>query len=310
MKRRSNELRDVGLGRSLLRDWRLYAMLMVPVTVVFIFKYLPIFQLAIAFEDYNFVDGVFGSKWVDFKWFEKFFSYRKFGTIVTNTLKVSFASLLFGFPAPIIFALMLNELGNQKYKKFIQSVSYVPHFISTVIVIGMMNQLLSPTTGIVNQIIVALGGKKIMFQSEPQYFVPMYVVSGIWSTLGYSAILYISALTNINQELYEAAEIDGAGRFRKIWHVTLPGILPTIMILFLMKVGSLLSVGFEKAYLMQNDLNVSASEIIGTFVYKQGMLQLNYSYSSAVDLLQGVLNLTLVTIFNMASKKIADVSLW
>ena len=174
----------------------------------------------------------------------------------------------------------------------------------------MMNQLLSPTTGIVNEVIASLGHDKIMFQSEPKYFVPMYVVSGIWSTLGYSAILYISALTGIAPELYEAAEVDGAGRFGKMWHVTLPGILPTITVLFLMKIGSLLSVGFEKAYLMQNDLNVSASEIIGTFVYKQGMLQLNYSYSSAVDMVQGVLNLTLITLFNLASRRVADISLW
>lgn len=303
-------LSRIGHQSYFRKKWRLYAMLLIPIVVVFIFKYLPIFYLSIAFKDYNFVDGVFGSPWVGFKWFEKFISYRKFGTIVTNTLKVSFASLIFGFPAPIIFALMLNELSCEKYKKLVQTISYVPHFISTVIIIGMMNQILSPTTGIVNQIIVALGGEKIMFQSEPRYFVPMYVVSGIWQSLGYSAILYISALTGISQELYEAAEIDGAGRFRKIWHISLPGILPTIMVLFLMKVGSLLSVGFEKAYLMQNDLNVAASEIIGTFVYKQGMLQLNYSYSSAVDLLQCILNLTLVTSFNLISKKLSDVSLW
>lgn len=302
--------RDTSFATSVKRDTALYIMLLLPVTIAVIFRYIPIGYLGIAFEKYNFVDGLFGSEWVGLKNFEKFFGYRKFGLLVSNTLKVSFFSLLFGFPCPIIFALMLNEVKNNRFKKVIQTASYLPYFVSTVIVIGMMNQILSPTTGVVNDVIKALGGDAIMFNTEPKYFLPMYVISGIWSSLGYSSILYLSALSGISQELYEAAEVDGAGRWRKMWHITLPGILPTILILLLMNLGSLLSVGFEKAYLMQNDLNVSASEIIGTYVYKQGIIKMDYSYSAAVDLFQGVLNLTLVTIFNTISRKAADVSLW
>lgn len=302
--------KDTTLGKSLQRDTALYIMLLLPLTIAIIFRYVPIAYLGIAFEDYNFVDGLFGSEWVGLKWFQKFFGYRNFGLLLTNTLKISFASLIFGFPCPIIFALMLNEVTSNRFKKAIQTASYLPYFVSTVIVIGMMNQILSPTTGVVNDVIKALGGQAINFNTEPKYFLPMYVVSGIWSSLGYSSILYLSALSGISQELYEAAEVDGAGRWRKMWHITLPGIMPTILILLLMNLGSLLSVGFEKALLMQNDLNLSASEIIGTYVYKQGIGRMEYSYSAAVDLFQGVLNLTLVTIFNTISKKAADISLW
>lgn len=298
------------LSYSLKRDTALYVMLLFPIAIAVIFRYIPIGYLGIAFKDYNFVDGLFHSENVGLKWFVKFFSYRKFGMMFGNTLKISFCSLVFGFPAPIIFALLLNEVRRERFKKAIQVVSYLPYFVSTVIVIGMMNQILSPTTGIVNDVLRALGHDAIMFNNEPQYFLPMYVVSGIWSGLGYSSILYLSALAGISQELYEAAEVDGAGRWQKMIHITLPGILPTIMILLLMNLGSLLSVGFEKAYLMQNSLNLTASEIIGTYVYKEGIIQLNYSYSSAVDLFQGVLNLTLVTIFNTISRKTADISLW
>ncbi|MDD6174724.1 MAG: ABC transporter permease subunit [Firmicutes bacterium] len=302
--------KDTSLGKSLQRDTALYIMLLLPLTIAIIFRYVPIAYLGIAFEDYNFVDGLFGSEWVGLKWFQKFFGYRNFGLLLTNTLKISFSSLIFGFPCPIIFALMLNEVTSNRFKKAIQTASYLPYFVSTVIVIGMMNQILSPTTGVVNDVIKALGGQAINFNTEPKYFLPMYVVSGIWSSLGYSSILYLSALSGISQELYEAAEVDGAGRWRKMWHITLPGIMPTILILLLMNLGSLLSVGFEKALLMQNDLNLSASEIIGTYVYKQGIGRMEYSYSAAVDLFQGVLNLTLVTIFNTISKKAADISLW
>lgn len=285
-------------------------MLLLPVTIAIIFRYVPIAYLGIAFEDYNFVQGLFGSEWVGLENFEKFFGYRNFGLLFTNTIKISLYTLIFSFPCPIIFALMLNEVQNAKFKKAIQTASYLPYFVSTVIVIGLMNQILSPTTGVVNDVIRALGHDPIMFNTEPKYFIPMYIISGIWSSLGYNSILYLSALSGISQELYEAAEVDGAGRWRKMWHITLPGILPTILILLLMNLGSLLSVGFEKAYLMQNDLNLSASEIIGTYVYKQGIVKMNYSYSAAVDLFQGVLNLTLVTIFNTISKKAANISLW
>ncbi len=291
-------------------DIALYIMIAVPVTVAILFRYIPIASLVMAFKDYNFVQGVWGSPWAGFEWFEKFLTNPKFGPIFWNTLKIAVMSQLCSFPCPIILALSLNELTNDKFKRCIQTASYLPYFVSTVVVISMMNQILSPTTGVVNNVIVALGGSAYNFQASPTAFLPMYIISGIWSGVGYSSILYLSALTGISQELYEAAVVDGAGRWRKMWHITMPGILPTILILFLMNLGTLLNVGFEKAYLMQNDLNISASEVIGTYVYKQGLVQMKYSYSAAVDMFQAVLNLVLITTVNTVTKKMADISLW
>ena len=306
----SHKALRASLRYSVKYDGELYLMLLLPVAIAIIFRYIPISYLSIAFKDYNIKEGVFRSSWVGLKWFEKLFHYRKFTQIFTNTLKVSISTIVFGFPAPVIFALLLNEIKNVGFKKLIQTTSYLPYFISTVIVIGMMNQLLSPSTGIVNHIIRMLGHETVMFNTEPQYFIPMYVVSDIWSGLGYSSILYLSALSGIDQELYEAAEVDGAGIWKKMIHITIPGILPTIMILLLMRVGSIVSVGFEKAYLMQNDLNLSASEILGTYIYKEGMIRLNYSYSTASSFFQSVMNLVLVTTVNTISRRIADISLW
>ena len=291
-------------------DIALYIMIAVPVIVAILFRYIPIASLVMAFKDYNFVQGVWGSPWVGLKWFEKFFTNVKFAEIFLNTLKIAIYSQLFSFPCPIILALSLNEVRSNKYKRLIQTASYLPYFVSTVVVISMMNQILSPTTGVVNNIIVALGGTAHNFQADPNAFRTMYIVSGIWSGVGYSSILYLSALSGISQELYEAASVDGAGRWRKMWHITLPGIAPTIIILFLMNLGTLLNVGFEKAYLMQNDLNIKTSEVIGTYVYKQGLIKLEYSYSAAVDMFQAVLNLILITVVNTFTKKIADISLW
>ena len=225
-------------------------------------------------------------------------------------MKIAVYSQLFSVPCPILLALSLNEVHSDKFKRAIQTASYLPYFVSTVVVIGMMNQILSPTTGVVNTVIMALGGNAHNFQADPAAFRTMYIASGIWSGVGYSSILYLSALTGISQELYEAAVVDGAGRWRKMWHITLPGIAPTIIILFLMNLGTLLNVGFEKAFLMQNDLNLKTSEVIGTYVYKQGLIQLQYSYSAAVDMFQAVLNLVLITVVNTVTNKVADISLW
>lgn len=298
------------LSHYLKRDSALYVMLAFPVLIALIFRYVPIVAMVIAFKEYNFVDGIFGSEWAGLKWFDRFFSSRNFNEIFTNTLKVSISSFLIGFPMPIILALSLNEVPSARFKRSVQIASYLPYFISTVIVVGMMNQILSPTTGIVNNVINNLGGSSIQFATTPKYFIPMYVISGIWSGMGYSSIIYLSALSGISAELYEAAIVDGAGRWQKIRYITLPGIMPTIGILFLMSAGSLFTVGFEKALLMQNNLNISASEVIGTYVYKQGLVQLNYSYSTAIDIFQGVLNFTLLALVNGLARKYAEISLW
>ncbi|NLB82336.1 MAG: sugar ABC transporter permease [Clostridiaceae bacterium] len=297
--------------RKLIRnDIALYIMLIFPVLVVIVFRYIPIAGAIIAFKDYDFMKGIWGSSFVGFKWFQRFLKNRRFISIFWNTLSLSVNSLLFSFPWPIILALSLNEVANQKFKRSIQTFSYLPYFISTVVVVGIMHQILSPTTGVVNTIIGLFGGKAINFITQPKWFKPTYIISGIWSSVGYNSIIYLSALTTINPELYEASYIDGAGRWDRIYHITLPGILPVIIILFLLSLGSLINIGYEKAYLMQNSLNLSSSEIIGTYVYKQGLIDLKYSYSTAVGLFQSVINFVLITVANTVSRRAADISLW
>lgn len=291
-------------------DIALYVMLIFPIVIVITFRYIPMVGAIIAFKDYDFMKGILRSDFVGLKWFDRFLRNRKFISIFLNTLSLSVNSLIFSFPWPIILAISLNEVTNQKFKRSIQTFSYLPYFISTVVVVGMLNQILSPTTGVVNNIITFLGGEAINFIAQSKWFKPIYIISGIWSNIGYNSIIYLSALTTINPELYEASFIDGAGRWDKIYHITLPGILPVIIILFLLSLGSLINIGYEKAYLMQNSLNLSSSEIIGTYVYKQGLIDLKYSYSTAVGLFQSMLNFILITVANTISRKIADISLW
>ncbi len=291
-------------------DIALYVMLIFPVVIVIIFRYIPMAGAIIAFKDYDFTKGIWGSNFIGFKWFARFLGNKRFISIFWNTLSLSVTSLIFSFPWPIILAISLNEVTNQKFKRSIQTFSYLPYFISTVVVVGIMHQILSPTTGVVNNIITFFGGEAINFITQPKWFKPIYIISGIWSNIGYNSIIYLSALTTINPELYEASFIDGAGRWDKIYHITLPGILPVIIILFLLSLGSLINIGYEKAYLMQNSLNLSSSEIIGTYVYKQGLIDLKYSYSTAVGLFQSMLNFILITVANTISRKIADISLW
>ncbi len=291
-------------------DIALYIMLIFPVVIVITFRYIPMAGAIIAFKDYDFTKGIWGSNFIGFKWFARFLGNKRFISIFWNTLSLSVTSLIFSFPWPIILAISLNEVTNQKFKRSIQTFSYLPYFISTVVVVGIMHQILSPTTGVVNNIITFFGGEAINFITQPKWFKPIYIISGIWSNIGYNSIIYLSALTTINPELYEASFIDGAGRWDKIYHITLPGILPVIIILFLLSLGSLINIGYEKAYLMQNSLNLSSSEIIGTYVYKQGLIDLKYSYSTAVGLFQSMLNFILITVANTISRKVADISLW
>jgi putative aldouronate transport system permease protein len=291
-------------------DIALYIMLIFPVVIVITFRYIPMAGAIIAFKDYDFTKGIWGSNFIGFKWFARFLGNKRFISIFWNTLSLSVTSLIFSFPWPIILAISLNEVTNQKFKRSIQTFSYLPYFISTVVVVGIMHQILSPTTGVVNNIITFFGGEAINFIAQSKWFKPIYIISGIWSNIGYNSIIYLSALTTINPELYEASFIDGAGRWDKIYHITLPGILPVIIILFLLSLGSLINIGYEKAYLMQNSLNLSSSEIIGTYVYKQGLIDLKYSYSTAVGLFQSMLNFILITVANTISRKIADISLW
>ena len=299
--------------RVLRKLWKMrYAYLMLlPVLLYFaLFKYWPMYWLRMAFYDFKVLRGFDGSKFVGFKHFIRFFESTDFWLLLKNTLSINFSVLLFVFPVPIFFALLLNEVNNRTFKKAIQTVSYLPYFISTMIVVTMINTLLSPSVGIVNRVIKMLGGEAIYFMGSEKYFRPVYVLSAIWQNTGWSAIVYLCALTSIDPTLYEAAIVDGAGRLRQVWHITLPGIRSTIIIMFILQLGKIMNVGFEKVYLLQNPLNLGASEVISTYLYKKGIINANYSYSTAIGLFNSVINFGMVLLSNTISRKAGEISMW
>ena len=302
--RRRRTLRRVG------RNWELYLFLIPTVAYFLIFRYYPMYGIQIAFRNFKSTKGILGSAWVGMKNFERFFSATDFLQLLGNTLSVSVATLLCSFPVPILLALLLNQLPSRRYKKLVQTVIYAPHFISTVVLVGIISLFFSPSSGIVNFIIQQFGGTPIHFMGEAAWFRPLYIGSEIWQNAGWGSILYLAALASINPELHEAAVVDGANKFQRVWHVDLPGILPTIVIMFILSSGKVMAVGFEKAYLMQTSLNLSASEIIATYVYKRGLLQSQFSFSTAVGLFESVTNLVLILTMNFISKKVTDSSLF
>ena len=282
-----------------------------PVIVYFIiFCYLPMYGIQIAFKDFMPVKGIGGSPWVGFRQFTRFFHSYQFPILMKNTIGISVYELLVGFPFPIILALMLNEMKNGIFKNTAQTITYAPHFLSVVVLCGMVIGMLSPSTGVVNSFIKLFGGKAVYFITEPSFFKTIYVFSGIWQNTGYDAIIYIAALAGVDIQLYEAATVDGANKFQRLLHVTIPCIIPTITIMFILRTGHIMNVGFNKVFLLQNDLNLPASEVISTYVYKKGLLGSEFSFSTAVDLFNSVINMTLVVIVNKISRKIGDTSLW
>lgn len=295
------------------RIWRArYAYLMLaPVLLYFsLFKYWPMYWLRMAFYDFKILKGFDGSKLVGLKYFARFFESSDFWSLVSNTLTINFGVLLFVFPIPILFALLLNEVGNRHLKKAIQTVSYLPYFISTMIVVTMLNTLLSPSMGIINRVLKAAGGETIYFMGTEKWFRPVYLLSAIWQNTGWSAIVYLCALTSIDPSLYEAAVVDGAGRIRQVWHITLSGIRSTIIIMFILQMGKIMNVGFEKVYLMQNELNLGVSEVISTYLYKIGIINANYSYSTSIGLFNSLINFGLILSLNTISRKTSEISLW
>lgn len=298
------------LTEELKKNWILYLMIL-PVLVYFIiFAYVPMTGVILAFKDFKVKLGIFDSPWVGFKYFERFFGSFNFGLLLKNTIGISVYSLLIGFPIPIIFALLLNYLRLKRLRKTLQMVSYAPYFISTVVICGMIAIFMDSNTGVLNRIIVSLGGEAQDFLSKPEYFKSIYVWSGVWQSMGYSSIIYISALSGVDQSLHEAAIVDGATKVQRIIHIDLPSIKSTIIMLLILQMGSLMNVGFEKVFLLQNDLNMSASDVINTYVYRVGLVQNNYSYSTAVGLFNSVINMTLVVLANQISKRTAKESLW
>lgn len=292
------------------QNWELYLFVLPSIVLLFIFHYLPIYGIQIAFKDFSIRKGIWHSDFIGLEHFYRFFRSAHFTTILTNTFRISISTLLFGFPAPVLLALALNHMGSLKYKKFVQTVSYAPHFVSTVVLCGMIYLFLSPSAGFVNKLIAFVGGEPKLFMAEPRAFVPVYVISGIWQHTGWSTIIYLAALSAINPELYEAAIIDGAGKWKRIIHIDIPSIVPTITILLILNVGYLLSVGFEKTFLLQTALNISRSEVISTYVYKTGLLQAQFSFSAAVGLFNSVVNLALLVSVNFLTRKLSDNSLW
>lgn len=288
----------------------LYLMLLLPVAWYILFLYTPMYGIIIAFKDYRAAKGIWGSEWVGFRHFERFFGSFYFGRIVGNTLTVNVLMLLFGFPFPIFFALLLGELRNDRFRKALQNVAYIPHFLSAVIVVSVMQLIFNPNTGVYNIIRQALGLSATNYFASVKAFKPLYIASGIWQNMGWDAILYIAALAGIDTSLYEAASIDGAGRLQKIRHISLPGISSTITIMLLLRCGQIMNIGYEKVLLMQNSLNQASSDVISTYVYRVGILEGNFDYSTAISLFNSVCNIVLLLIANCIAKRVNDTSLW
>lgn len=275
-----------------------------------VFKYMPMYGLLMAFQKFDFMKGIWGSKWVGFAHFVRFFNDPQAFRIIKNTVLLSVYSLLWGFPIPIILALLLNEISNTTHKRVIQTISYLPHFISEVIIIGILINFLSPSDGIINKMIEMLGGERVFFMKDPGWFRTLYISSGIWKEMGWGAIIYIAALAGINPEIYEAAIVDGASRWKQCIHITLPSLIPTITILLVLNLGKIMDVGFEKVILMQNELIRETSEIIPTYIYRYGIRGIEWSYTTAIGLFNSIIGLILVITANKISKKVNETSLW
>ncbi len=296
--------------RHIKKEWQLYSLMLLPIVYYIIFKYIPVFGNIIAFKRYKGGPDFFIGSWVGFRYFNQFLKDPQFWQAFLNTLRLSIGYLCVRFPATLLFALLLNEIRLRWWKKTVQTVSYLPHFISLVVVCGMVKELLS-NSGPINQLIASFGGEKIAFMSEAAWFDAIYILSGVWQALGWGTILYLAAMTGINTELYEAATMDGAGKIKQALNVTIPGILPTVMTLLIMDIGGIVtSTNMQKVLLLYNPLNQARADIIGTLVYRMGIAGGNFSYAAAVGLFEGVLGLILVSGANFLSKKLTETSLW
>ncbi len=308
-KNKNDGIKSISLKERMWKSRYYYLMLLPAVAYVLIFNYAPMYGLQIAFKNYKLSLGMADSPWIGFRNFTDFFNSYSFPQLMKNTFVLSLYQIVIGFPIPIIVALILNELKGG-FKKTTQTILYAPHFISTVVLVGVITTMFSPSQGVVNTLLEAIGMERIYFMGEPQYFRHLYVWSGVWQSMGWSAIIYLAALAGVDPALHEAADIDGATRMQKIIHINIPTILPTIIIMLILRMGQIASVGYEKVYLMQNDLNVSTAEVISTYVYKRGIVNSNYSFSTAIGLFNNVINVTMLLIANKCSKKASGTSLF
>lgn len=288
----------------------LYIMLLPVLLYFLVFHYWPMYGVQIAFKQFSPAKGIWGSEWIGFAHFERFFDSYYFSRLLLNTIGINLYELIVAFPVPILLALMINEVRNERFKKLVQTITYAPYFLSTVVMVGILTIFLSPTTGIINHLLSWLGITPISFMTEPAWFKTLFVGSHIWQNAGWGSIIYIAALTAIDPHLHESAMIDGATRLQRIRHINLPGIMPTIMILFILQVGSMMSVGFEKVFLMQNSLNMEASDVFATYVYRSGILGAQYGFATAVGLFNSAVNLVLLISVNRIARLINGHSLW
>lgn len=307
-----NKTAGIGALARRMSKYKLMYLFLLPLVVhQIVFKYSCMYGVLLAFKDFKYNAGIIGSPWVGLKYFDQFVHQYNFWQLLTNTIRMTFSSLIFGFPTPIILALLINEVNARRTKKVIQTFTYLPHFVSWVVVISIFTNLLSPNGGLVNEALGKLFGMTPKyFMGERKYFLPTYLLLGMWKEMGWGSIIYLAAITGVDTELYEAAALDGAGRWRKMFYITLPCILPTVVIKFLLNVGGLMGVGFDQVYLMQTPQNLEVSEAINTYVVKEGIRQGHYSFATAVGLFQSVIGMMLMYISNKISKTLSETSLW
>jgi len=295
--------------KQVLKSRDIYIILLPTILYFLVFKYIPMFGNIIAFQDYSVTKGILRSKFIGLENFQEFLSDYYFFRLLRNTLSINLLMLIFSFPLPIIFAILINEIKNLKYKKAVQTITYMPHFISTVVVCSMVLTFVS-SNGILNALRTLCGLEKISFMTNPDYFYPVYIISGIWQNFGWGSIIYVASMASIDQELYEAAAIDGAGRFQKIWSITLPCLLPTIIIQLILNIGNMLTIGFEKVMLLYNPSIYETADVISTYVYRKGLLEGEFGYSTAVSMFNSIINLILLVTSNRVCKKLSGSSLW
>ncbi|NOU69142.1 ABC transporter permease subunit [Paenibacillus sp. LMG 31461] len=295
-------------GRSvkLLKYWDLYLMVLPAVILILLFKYMPMYGVIIAFKDYNLMEGVWGSDWVGFQYFRELFTFDEFPRVVRNTVMISLMKLLVGFPIPIILALLLNELKFVRFKRMVQTITYLPHFISWVIIGGLAIDMLSPSSGIINRIIEMLGFDPIFFMSDERIFRWILVGSDVWKEAGWGAIIYLAALIGINEELYQAATVDGANRFRQIWHISLPGLKSTIIVILLLRIGYILDAGFEQVLVMYNPTVYDVADIIDTYVFRVGLGSMQFGLTTAAGLFKSVIGCVLLILANVFARKMGE----
>ncbi|MQM24744.1 ABC transporter permease [Glycomyces albidus] len=309
LRRKPPRRATVTWRRALARDWRLYTFLVVPVVFLLVFKYIPMLGNVIAFRRFRPGGSIFGDEWVGFYYFEAFITNQQFWNVFWNTVILGALTLLVTFPLPIVLALMLNEVRSRRFKRIVQTISYLPHFMSIVIVAGLVLQL-TALNGTVNQVATAFGADPVPFMQRPEWFRPIYVSSEVWQTVGWGTILYLAALTTIDDQLYEAARVDGASRWKQTWHITLPGIRPMMMVLLILNIGSFMAVGFEKVLLLQNPLVYSTGDVIATYLYRVGIQSAQFSYGTAIGLFEAAIGLVLVLLANTLSRRMVGTSLW